>query len=231
MFHVYRQRKPEAENVPPPVLKAAQKSRQSLKQKTAELPSDIPPAMDFYTKKGDDFLNKTQYVTRNTSVEPEEQMPNFARTSFLQPTKSCQQFGYFGEQAGTPSGRDIQRKHKRSTLDTHNYEPLERTGKQKVEVMVENEDPTHFEGQRSSRAAITLAHRNNFEIPNGETEKDRTMLDMELESGAGTLTAENLKKFLKGEHIIKIESATDIMTGRQKGKARLRVRAQKSRGS
>lgn len=40
------------------------------------------------------------------------------------------------------------------------------------------------------------------------------MLDMELESGAGTLTAENLKKFLKGEHIIKIESATDIMTGR-----------------
>lgn len=55
------------------------------------------------------------------------------------------------------------------------------------------------------------------------------LLDVELEKEGGLLTAENLKKFLKGEHIIKIESSSDIFTGHQKGRARLKIRAQKER--
>ncbi len=76
------------------------------------------------------------------------------------------------------------------------------------------------------------AHRNGFREEEGkrETEKDRLMLDIELEKEGGFLTADNLKRFLKGEHIIKIESASDLLTGRQKGKARLCIRAEKSRG-
>lgn len=127
---------------------------------------------------------------------------------------------------------DIQRLSKASALDTHKFvgKPVNKRASFQHRADVENDDPSDFNLQRRSRKKIETAYRNGFRPDLGrEGENDRMMLDVELEKEGGLLTADNLKKFLKGEHIIKIESSSDIFTGQPKGRARLKIRAQKER--